>query len=91
MTRQQEHARASASVIPPPTRKHLSLDPLLAKIHKRAEKLPDARDREVDFSISDAVMSAVAVFSLKDPSLLAFQDRRNDENMKNLHAHQSGA
>ncbi len=75
----------SSSVIPPTTRKHLSLDPLLVNIHKRAEELPDARDREVDFSISDAVMSAVAVFSLKDPSLLAFQERRNDENMKNLY------
>jgi hypothetical protein len=61
------------------------LDPLLANIHKRAETLPDARDREGDFSISDGVMSAVAMFSLKDSSLLAFQDRRNDENMKNLY------
>ena len=85
MTRQQEHPRASSSVVPPPTRKHLSFDPLLAIIQKRAEQLPDARGREVDFSISDAVMSAVAMFSLKDPSLLAFQDRRNDENMKNLY------
>jgi hypothetical protein len=24
------------------------------------------------------------MFSLKDPSLLAFEDRRNDENMRNL-------
>jgi hypothetical protein len=34
--------------------------------------------------MADAVMSAIAVFSLKDPSLLAFQERRNDENMKSL-------
>jgi hypothetical protein len=75
---------ASYSVIPPPTRKHLSSDPLLAGIHKRAEDLPDARDGDADYSMADAVMSAVAMFSLKDPSLLAFQDRRNDENMKNI-------
>ncbi len=85
MTRQKTHSHASSSDIPPPTRKHLSFDPLLANIHKRAESLPDARDREVDFSISDAVMSAFAMFSLKDSSLLTFQDRRNDENMKNLY------
>jgi hypothetical protein len=30
-------------------------------------------------------MSAFAMFSLKDPSLLAFQERRNDFNMKSLY------
>ena len=30
-------------------------------------------------------MSAFAMFSLKDPSLLVFDQRRNDENMKNLY------
>ncbi len=68
----------------PKTRKHLSFDPLIRQIRRRAEQLPDARNREGDYSIADAVMSAVAMFSLKDPSLLAFQERRNDENMKNL-------
>jgi hypothetical protein len=29
-------------------------------------------------------MSAFGMFSLKDPSLLAFEERRNDENMRNL-------
>jgi hypothetical protein len=29
-------------------------------------------------------MSAIALFSLKDPSLLAFDSRRNDENLRNL-------
>jgi hypothetical protein len=32
----------------------------------------------------DALMSAFAMFSLKDPSLLAFDARRNDENTKSL-------
>jgi hypothetical protein len=73
------------AVIPPKTRKHLSFDPLIRQIHQRAEQLPDTRDEpDCDFSVADAVMSAVAMFSLKDPSLLAFQERRNDENMKNL-------
>lgn len=73
------------AAIPPPTRKHLSFDPLIHQIRLRAEQLPDTRDEsDCDFSVADAVMSAVAMFSLKDPSLLAFQERRNDENMKNL-------
>ena len=68
---------------PPPSRKHLSFDPLIRTIHERAQQLPDAQTRDGDYSIADAVMSAIAMFSLKDPSLLAFQGRRNDHNMKN--------
>ena len=68
----------------PKTRKHLSFDPLIRQIRRRAVQLPDARKREGLFSVADAVLSAVAMFSLKDPSLLAFQERRNDENMRNL-------
>jgi hypothetical protein len=68
----------------PKARKHLSFDPLIRLIHNRAEQLPDARSRDGEYSVADAVMSALAMFSLKDPSLLAFQARRNDENMKSL-------
>ena len=76
----------SPAAIPerPKTRKRLSFDPLIRQIRDRAVQLPDARSRDGDYSVADAVMSAVAMFSLKDPSLLAFQERRNDENMKNL-------
>ena len=75
------------SAIPerPITRKHLSFDPLISEIRNRAEQLPDARSRQDEFSVADAVMSGFAMFSLKDPSLLAFQERRNDENMKSLY------
>ena len=75
------------SAIPerPRTRKHLSFDPLIDEIRNRAEQLPDARSRQDQFSVADAVMSGFAMFSLKDPSLLAFQERRNDENMKSLY------
>jgi len=68
----------------PKTRKHLSFDPLIRQIRRRAVQLPDARKRQCLSSVADAVLSAVAMFSLKNPSLLAFQERRNDENMKNL-------
>ena len=69
----------------PRTRKHLSFDPLTRQIRARAEQLPDHRSRKGDFAIADAVMSGFAMFSLKDPSLLAFQERRNDLNMKAIY------
>jgi hypothetical protein len=69
----------------PPTRRHLSFDPLARQIREGAEQLPDHRSREGDFQIADAVMSGFAMFSLKDPSLLAFQERRNDQNMKAIY------
>ncbi len=71
--------------IPPKTRRHLSFDPLLRQIRLRARQLTDPRDQvNCDYSMADAVMSAFALFSLKDPSLLAFEKRRNDANMKSL-------
>jgi len=72
-------------VVPPKTRKHLSFDPLIRQIRLRAKQLPETRDESnCGYSMADAVMSAIALFSLKDPSLLAFEERRNDENIKNL-------
>jgi len=71
--------------IPPQTRKHLSFDSLIRQIRLRAQQLPDSRNGiRCSYSVADAVMSAIALFALKDSSLLAFQDRRNDANMKNI-------
>ena len=71
--------------IPPKTRRHLSFDPLVRRIRLRAKQLPDPRNpADCDYLMADAVMSAFALFSLKDPSLLAFEKRRYDENIKNL-------
>jgi hypothetical protein len=73
------------AAVPPKTRRHLSFDPLIQQIHWRAGQLPDSREGDnVTYSVADAVMSAVAMFSLKDASLLAFQERRSDTNMKNI-------
>ena len=69
--------------IPPKTRSHLSFDPLIRQIRLRAKQLPDTRNAsDCSYSMADAVMSAFALFALKDPSLLFFQERRNDENIK---------
>ena len=69
----------------PITRKYLSFDPLVRQVRQRAEQLPDAHTGSGDYLLADAIMAGFAMFSLKDPSLLAFQGRRKDENMKRLY------
>jgi hypothetical protein len=68
----------------PRVRKHLSADALYALLRSGFEKIPDHRGGEGAISLTDALMSAFAMFALKDPSLLAFDGRRNDQNMRNL-------
>jgi hypothetical protein len=68
----------------PPKRKHLSADALNALLRLEFDKIADHRGRECPISLTDALMSAFSMFALKDPSLLAFEERRNDENMGNL-------
>lgn len=64
--------------------KHLSADGLHALLRSRFGSFGDPR-QDVTISLGDACMSAFAMFSLKDPSLLAFEARRNDKNMKTLY------
>lgn len=65
-------------------RKQTSFDPLIEAIFEPAREIPEHRKNATTYSIADAVMSGIAMFSIKDPSLLAFQQRRNDQNMKNI-------
>lgn len=60
--------------------KDLSADSLFSLLRSGFDSLPDPRSRSdfVQVSLSDALMSAFAMFSLKDPSLLAFDHRRRD-------------
>lgn len=78
-------------ILPPPpekcaprVRKHLSADAIYALLGLRFREIPDHRGRKCPISLTDALMSAFGMFSLKDPSMLAFEERRNDENMRNL-------
>lgn len=79
------------AVNPPPAhskrtvRKHLNADTLFALIRKDFQKVPDARAGNKKISLDDALMSALAMFQLKDPSLLAF-DTRSKEEPENLHS-----
>jgi hypothetical protein len=57
-------------------RAHLNADTLFALIRKDLQRVPDHRAANASIPLDDALMSAFAMFSLKDPSLLAFDDRR---------------
>jgi hypothetical protein len=73
---------------PPPgarkVRKQLSADALYALLGEGFARIPDHRQPTPPIPLRDALLSAFAMFSLKDPSLLAFDDRRSDANMKAL-------
>lgn len=68
-------------------RKHLSASGLFELLRTGFEKIKDHRTAElVDIPLADALMSAFAMFSLKDPSLLAFDKRRKtDGNLKRVY------
>jgi len=68
-------------------RKHLSASGLFKLLRSGFEKIKDHRAAElVKISLADSLMSAFAVFSLKDPSLLAFDERRKtDGNLKRVY------
>ena len=61
-------------------RKDLSGDSLFRLIRDRFGRIADPRADLVEIPLGDALMSAFAMFSLKDPSLLAFDERRRDPN-----------
>jgi hypothetical protein len=65
-------------------RKHLNADALIGALRSTFEELPDPTPHVGETSLADALMSGFAMHSLKDPSLLAFQNRRKDENMKHI-------
>ena len=74
--------KESPMVLPPPVdskkkgRKHLSADALYALVGGSFARVPDPRRPDSPIPLPNALLSAFALFSLKDPSLLAF-DQRN--------------
>lgn len=72
---------------PPPTpqtRRSLSADALHALLRVAFEAIPDSRPKPT-IPLADALLSAFAMFSLKDPSLLAFDARRPERNLQQLY------
>jgi hypothetical protein len=58
------------------TSKHVSADDLFQLVREEFGTIEDHRPMNVDIPLDDALMSAFAMFALKDPSLLAFDRRR---------------
>jgi hypothetical protein len=73
------------AIIAPHVRKHLSADALFRLVHSCFASLPDHRPEDTEISFTDALMSAFAMFSLKAPSLLAFDKERAEGNLHTIY------
>jgi hypothetical protein len=60
-------------------RKNLNADAMFKVIHQDFSKIADHRAKNSKIPLVDILMSGFAMFSLKDPSLLAFDKRRCNE------------
>jgi hypothetical protein len=63
-------------------RKHLNADVLFSSLKEDFDKIPENRTGNVEIALSDALMSGFTMFSLKEPSLLVFDQKRKKENAK---------
>ncbi|MGP8320392.1 MAG: transposase [Methanosarcinaceae archaeon] len=67
-------------------RKYLNADALFSLVHSGFEKIKDHRPQNIKISLTDALMSAFVMFSIKDPSLLAFEEKHSeDTNLKTIY------
>jgi hypothetical protein len=73
------------SIVAPKERKYLSADALFGLVRNGFATIPDYRPSETDISLTDALMSAFAMFSLKSPSLLAFDKERAEGNLNTIY------
>jgi len=73
------------SIVAPQGRKHLSADALFRLVQSGFASLPDYRVGETEIALTDALMSAFAMFSLKAPSLLAFDKERAEGNLHTIY------
>ena len=73
------------ATIAPKIHKHLSADALFALVRKAFSNLSDHRSGTPHLALSDALMSAFAMFSLKSPSLLAFDKERAEDNLHQIY------
>jgi hypothetical protein len=75
----------SMAIVVPKVRKHLAADALFRLVRHGFAHIPDARRSETDIALADALMSAFAMFSLKAPSLLAFDKERVEGNLHTIY------
>ena len=74
------------ALVAPRGRKHLSADALFRLVHSGFAAIPDYRLSDTEISLTDALMAAFALFSLKSPSLLAFDKHRVEGNLGTIYA-----
>lgn len=73
------------SIVAPKGRKHLSADALFGLVRRSFGNIADDRGGDVEIPLTDALMSAFAMFSLKSPSLLAFDTQRVEGNLETIY------
>jgi len=73
------------ALIAPQGRKHLSADALFRLVRSGFTRVPDHRGGDPEITLTDALMSAFALFSLKSPSLLAFDKQRVEGNLETIY------
>jgi hypothetical protein len=73
------------AIVAPKGRKHLSADALFDLVRRGFATIPDDRLGDTEISLTDALMAAFAMFSLKSPSLLAFDQERTEGNLHTIY------
>jgi len=73
------------AIVAPNAHTHLSADALFALVRRAFAHIDDHRLGTPDISLADALMSAFAMFSLKSPSLLAFDKERAEDNLHQIY------
>lgn len=69
----------------PKIRQHLSADARFRSLRSGFADIAEPRPGKPEISLSDALMSAFAMFSLKSPSLLAFDKERTEGNLQRVY------
>ena len=72
-------------MVVPKVRKHLCADALLRSVQDVFCHIPEHRKGDAEIMLGDALMSAFALFSLKSPSLLAFDKARTEDNLQRVY------
>ena len=73
------------SMVAPKGRKPLAADALFRLVRNGFASIRNDRAEETGIALTDALMSAFAMFSLKSPSLLAFDKARAEGNLETIY------
>src|SRR5262249_12444476 len=72
-------------LVVPKVRQHLSGDGLFGSLRTVFADMADHRQGDSDIPLSDALLSACAMFSLQSPSVLAFDKARTEDNLQRVY------